>query len=295
MCGVAHGIPKRSLSLLNRLGVVVSYSTVTRTLRESAEACLAEMREICKCFPTGVVYDNCNLEEGVGTETSTNRTSQSKLTVGFMYKLHAPGEGLTAGPLLRELCMKEPNYDNIDLFDLLGLDTMGKFWRGEVEALICSVLWEQCGEEMSEEVQDHNGVAVLEGRKRIERQALYQLPRRVDEFYMFPTQKIDPGTSKGNGEVIEMVGELTGLTGEVMLDKIQPFIGDLATTLMQRNLLNYRKRDVENRRLRHVDPWSGYLHANFGECYALSVYAVRLMCSSNGVFNSSDTSGSPIG
>ena len=118
MCGVAHGIPKRSLSLLNRLGVVVSYSTVTRTLRESAEACLAEMREICKCCPTGVVYDNCNIEEGVGTETSTNRVSQAKLTVGFMYKLHVleehgAGGGLAAGPLVRELCLREPNYNDV--------------------------------------------------------------------------------------------------------------------------------------------------------------------------------------
>lgn len=261
MCGIAYGIPKRCLSLLNRLGVVVSYSTVTRTLRESAGACLAEMREICASCPTGVVYDNCNLEEKVGTETSTNRGSQAKLTVGFMYKLHPPGE--STGPLVRELCLKEPNYDNIDLFDLLGLNAMGKFWRREVEALICSVLWEYCGEEMSEVVRDTQGV-VVEGRTRIRRQVLHQLAPRVDEFYMFPTQKIDPGTSKGNGEVIEIFGELTGLTGEVMLDRIQPFVGDLATTLMQRNLLNYRKRDVEKRRLRHVDPWSGYLHTSFG-------------------------------
>ena len=98
---------------------------------------------------------------------------------------------------------------------------------------------------------------------------------------MFPTQKIDPGTSKGNGEVIEIVGELTGLTGKVMLDKIQPFVGDLATTLMQRNLLNYRKRDVENRELRHVDPCSGYLHANFGGSNNKSGYAVMLMCGSD--------------
>lgn len=268
MCGVAHGIPKRSLSLLNRLGVMVSYSTVTRTLRSSAEACLAEMREICTSSPIGVVYDNCNIEERVGTETSTNRSSQAKLTVGFMYKLHAPGESLT-GPLERELCLREPDYDNVDVFDLIGLDVIGEFWQREIEALICSVLWEQCGEEMSEVVHDERG-DVVAGHKKIKRKVLHKLAPRVDEFYMFPTQKIDPGTSKGNGEVIEIVGELTGLTGEVMLDKVQPFIGDLATTLLQRNLLNYRKRDMEKRRLRHVDPWSGYLHANFALEYAIA-------------------------
>lgn len=141
MCGVAYGIPKRCLSLLNRLGVMVSYSTVTRTLRCSAEACLAEIREICASWPTGVVYDNCNIEEKVGTETSTNRASQAKLTVRFMYKLHVPEECLS-GPLKKHLCLREPDYNNVDLFELLGLDDMGKFWQKEVEALICSVLWE---------------------------------------------------------------------------------------------------------------------------------------------------------
>ena len=249
---------------------MISYSTVTRTLRSSAQACLSEIREICAHSPTDFVYDNCNIEERVGTETSTNRVSQAKLTVGFMYKLHAPEENLSPGPLIRDLCVKDPNYDNVDLFDLLGLDEMGKFWRKEVEALICSVLWEQFGKEMSEVVRDEDGV-VIQGRKKIKRQSLYQLVPRVDEFYMFPTQKIDPGTSKGNSEVIEIYGELTGLTGEVMVDKIQPFVGDLATTILQRNLLNYRKRDVDKRRLRYVDPCSGYLHANFGEYNMIGV------------------------
>ena len=44
---------------------------------------------------------------------------------------------------------------------------MGKFWRREVEALIYSVLWEQCGDEMSKVVEDDKGNAVIEGRKRI--------------------------------------------------------------------------------------------------------------------------------
>lgn len=122
---------------------------------------------------------------------------------------------------------------------------------------------------MSEVVYDESG-AIVGGRDRIQREILYQLTPRVDEFYMFPTQKIDPGTSKGNGEVIEIIGELIGLTGDIMLDKIQPFVGDLATTLLQRNLLNYRKRDIENRRLKHVDPWSGYLHANFALEYSIA-------------------------
>ena len=178
MCGVEHVIHKRSLSLLNRLGMMISYSTVTHTLRNSVEAGLAEMREICSYSPVGVVYDNCNIEERVGIETSTNRASQAKLTVGFMYKLHTPGESTyknafgffllpvlpvlreavgkhgkqkntndfllmsLTGPLPWELCFKEPSYD-VDLFDLLGLNEMGRFWRKEIEALICFILWEQ--------------------------------------------------------------------------------------------------------------------------------------------------------
>ena len=230
-------------------------------MKETAKVCMVELKKTCELNATGTVYDNCDIEHSVGTETSVNRNLQFKLTVNFMFKLHAPGESLHAGALQRDMCLKlEPDYDNADLTEVLEIKEMSVFWKEAILGLISDVFWEVCGEEMSEVIDNSK-----EGRRRIERPVLHKLKLRIDEILTMPTQAVHPGSTAGTAQVLEGISAFNGLDGKFMMDKIQPHVGDLGSTLLLRNLINYKKRDLEEKRLSHVDPWSGYLHVHFGK------------------------------
>ena len=247
-------------------------------MKETALICIAELKKTCELSATRTVYDNCYIEHTVGTEKSINHNSQFKLTVNFMFKLYAPEENLPAGALRRDMCIKpDPDYDNTDLAQVLRIQTMGVFWREAVLGLICDVFWEVCGEQMSKVVEDPKGNIYVEGRKRIQRPVLNKLKPRIDEILTLPTQSVHPGTTTGTAQVLDGISGFNGLSGVLMMDKIQPYVGDLGSTLLLRNLINYRKRDIEGKRLSHVDPWSGYLHVHFGKYILHQSRTIRLM------------------
>ena len=258
MCCQALVAPKRVMALLNRLGIGISYDTIRRCLTRTATSSWDEVKRLCASVPTVVVYDNCNIDHAVGPETSVYRVSQFKLTVNFIYELHAPGLG--PGPLLRDLCFKkEPDYMGAELVDVLLVTQMGSFWKSQIAGLICDIMWEEFGEGMSEVRR------LRQGRRRLNRPVIHAIEFRIDELLVLSTLPIDSGTTAGNAQVLEATARYTGLDRRKMMDKVQPHIGDLGTTLLQRNLLNYKKRDVEDQRLSHVDPWSEYLHMHFDE------------------------------
>ena len=252
-----YGVPKRVLTLMNRFGIAVSYATTVRIESITAEANMGEIKQLA-ARPTGAAYDNLVKEQNVEEETIDNRSSLYKLTVNLVWQLKVPSLVATEGQLLRSLCFKDPDYDNADPLDILGLHNLGEFLRPQIEGLICDTLWKRFGEFMQKNTN-------LAGRRRIFRPVLHKLESRIDELFVGPTLGIDSGTVTGNIEVLEAIGKMLGMDPKDMVDKVIPIVGDMTTVIMMRHAKEYRKRDIEYNRFQHVDPWAGFLHTLFGK------------------------------
>lgn len=208
----------------------------------------------------GCAYDNLNKEQRAGTETIENRTAAYKLTVNLVWELVVPPMVATEGQLLRRMCIKDVNYDELDPLEILGFPSIGEFWEGQIGGLLCDVLWNWCKKEMELN-------PIPRKRERVLRKSVYQLPLRKTRIRVGPTMEIDEGTVPGNIQVMEEMVEYMGLDLKTLTDKLIVHVGDMSTVVMQRNAKDYRKRDVEYRRLWHVDPWHGFLHTEFGELW----------------------------
>ena len=254
-----YGVPKRVLTLMNRFGIAVSYGTIVRIENIVAEASMKEIKELSR-RPTGAAYDNLVKEQNVEEETMDNRSSLYKLTVNLVWQLKIPSlVASQGGQLIRNECfIKDPDYDNADPLDILGMHNLGEFLRPQIEGLICDTLWALFGEYMQKNPN-------LPGRKRLLRPVLHKIDTRVDELFVGPTLGIDPGTVTGNIEVLEAIGSLLGVDPKTMVDRVMPIVGDMTTVIMMRHAKEYRKRDIEHNRFQHVDPWAGFLHTLFGK------------------------------
>lgn len=258
MAMTGYGTPKRAINLMGRLGMTVSYQTIVRTLKSTAKVGAKEVKELAKRVPLGCAYDNLNKEQKAGTETVENRTAAYKLTVNLVWELVVPQMVATEGQLLKHMCIKDVNYDELDPLEILGFHSIGQFWEGQIGGLLCDVLWRWCDKEM--ELDPIPGK-----RERVLRKSVYQLPLRKTRIRVGPTLEIDEGTVPGNIQVMEEMVEYMGLDSMNLMDRLIVHVGDMSTVVMQRNAKDYRKRDVEHRRLAHVDPWHGFLHTEFGE------------------------------
>ena len=262
MAMTGYGTPKRAINLMGRLGMTVSYQTIVRTLKLTAKVGAKEVKELASRVPLGCAYDNLNKEQRAGTETVENRTAAYKLTVNLVWELVVPQIVATEGQLIRRMCIKDMNYDELDPIEILGFCTMGPFWEGQIRGLLCDVLWKWFEKEMEPN-------PIPGKRERIFRKSVHQLPLRKTRIRVGPTLEIDEGTVPGNIQVLEEMVGYMGLDMKNLMDKLIVHVGDMSTVVMQRNAKDYRKRDVEHRRLAHVDPWPGFLHTEFGEFVVL--------------------------
>lgn len=252
MAMTGYGTPKRAINLMSRLGMTVSYQTIVRTLKSTAKVAEMEVKELAKRVPLGCAYDNLNKEQRAGTETIENRTAAYKLTVNLVWELVVPPSVATEGQLLRSMCIQDVNYDELDPLEILGFSTIGRFWQGQIPGLLFDVLWKWFRKEME-----------LNPSERIPRKSVDQLPLKKTRIRVGPTMKIDEGTVTGNIQVLEEMAEYIGLDPRGLTDKLLVHVEDMSTVVMQRNAKDYRKRDVEHRRLAHVGPWHGFLHTEF--------------------------------
>ena len=182
-----------------------------------------------------------------------------KLTVNLVWELKVPAMVVTEGQLIRRMCIvDEVNYDELDPLVILGFQSIGEFWEGQIIGLLHDVLWKWCEKEMEMD-------PIPGKRERVLRATVHQLEVRKTRIRIGPTMEIDEGTVPGNIQVMEEMVEYMGLDLKSLLDKLIVYVGDMATVVMQRNAKDYRKRDVIHHRLAHVDPWPGFLHTEFGK------------------------------
>ena len=258
-------VPKRAVSLFGRLGVTISYSTIVRLLKKNAEEIMKEVRQrVLGGEAFGIVYDNLVFMKRVGAETLLNRANLEKMTVNAMYFLRMPSRVPRPGisqalfdsllGLPRSMCLLEvPRQKTV--LDILGLNDIAEYWAKESESQILGVL-QRCFPEVK---KNHGSM----------KKAVYRrIPVHQSSFWVAPTLDIDPGSLSGNIEVLTEIGAMLGL--KELKDRIIMWNGDLFTTAMQNSAKQMRSRDLPEQRLQHVDPWPGYLHAQFAMVSGIS-------------------------
>lgn len=261
-------VPKRAISLLGRLGITVSYSTVTSMLKEYGTACMTEaVGRVSKGEPFGVVYDNLVFMKRTSAESVLNKECLEKMTVNAIFFLKMPPrermlrselyDSLVGLP--REICFNAVPK-SVTVLELLGLLNGSEYWRKEAVSQVRMILRTRYPKETFRTTEGG-------GSER----ASYRLVKvRRADMMVGPTLDIDPGTLPGNWDVVEAIGENFGFKEKDLYDRLMPWNGDLFTSAMQNSLKILKTRDSPECRMRHVDPWPGYLHAGFAQLSAIA-------------------------
>ena len=155
-------VPKRAISLLGRLGITISYTSINRILKDSAHDCLSEVvqRAAFSGDPFGVVYDNLVFSKRVSGETVLNKESMEKMTVNAMYFLRintvraeqydnlraALYDGFPGLP--RDLCLLQTPRGS-SVLEVLGWDRGLRYWSKEAESQVRMVLKKRFEKETS--------------------------------------------------------------------------------------------------------------------------------------------------
>lgn len=251
-------VPKRAISLLGRLGITISYTSVNRILKECAEDCLSEVvKRVQQGDPFGVVYDNLVFSKKVSGETILNRDCLEKMTVSAMFFLRT-NDAVRAAlydnlpGLPRDLCLQRMPRSSTVL-EVLRWYRSSTYWRKEAESQVRMVLKKRFEKET-------NRISGSQGRAVYRKIQLHRT-----EFMVLPTLDIDPGTLPGNVDVVDGVLNVLGLKEfmPILMDRVTPWNGDLFTAAMLNSVKVLRSRDRPDNRLGFVDPWPGYLHAAF--------------------------------
>lgn len=268
-------VPKRAMSLLGRLGITVSYSTVTSMLKEFGAACMVEAAQrVSMGEPFSVVYDNLVFMKRTSAESVLNKECLEKMTVNAIFFLNMPPreqsdrilrhelyDSLVGLP--REICFNAVPK-TVTVLELLGLLSGSEYWRKEAVSQVRMILRTRYPKET---------FRIAGGGEN--RRAEYRLMKvRRADMMVGPTLDIDPGTLPGNWEVVEAIGKNFGFKEEDLYNRLMLWNGDLFTSAMQNSLKILKTRDSPECRMRHVDPWPGYLHAGFAQ---LSVIAALHM------------------
>ena len=248
---VALHVPKRAVSLLRRLGITVSYTSINRMLKDCAEDCMSKVvKRVGAGDPFGLVYDNLVFSKRVSGETVLNRECLEKMTVSAMFFLGAALIDSLPG-LPRDLCLMQIP-PGTSVLEILGWGRSSKYWQKEAESQVQMVLKKRFEKETNR--TGNQGRAVYK-----------KIPVNRTEFMVLPTLDIDPGTLSGNVDVVDGVLNVLGLKGSMplLVDRVMPWNGDLFTAAMLNSVKVLRSRDRPENRFDFVDPWPGYLHAAF--------------------------------
>ena len=144
-------VPKRAMSLLGRLGITVSYSTVTSMLKECGAACMTEaVGRISMGEPFSVVYDNLVFMKRTTAESVLNKECLEKMTVNAIFFLTMPPrerngrmlshelyDSLVGLP--REICLNAVPK-TVSVLELLGLLSGSEYWRKEAVSQVRMIL-----------------------------------------------------------------------------------------------------------------------------------------------------------
>jgi hypothetical protein len=276
----ATKVPKRAISVLNQLGVSVSYDSIRIAVKSVSIAEQARMQAIVRSGTFfGLCWDNLALPNNKKETTEMNRGSLDHCTTSYVYELFIPqpGEGCSDVDVQayqaictaleenrqrrrigipRSLVSKQdPDYNALKRTDFLFGDSMANYWPQVVLVHLSDFCHELFGDAMK---------AYKEKGKRLDRPKmptdLYTIPHGKSRIHPLKVFDINESSMDGNGQVIDAIAaELDIKLAELNASSIM-ITGDQMTTSRVRSLKGLRVRDKLECRMGFADTVGGWLH-----------------------------------
>jgi hypothetical protein len=276
----AMKVPKRAITVLNQLGVSVSYDSIRVAVRAVSHAALKRMRNVVKSGKFfGICWDNLALPNNKKETTEMNRGSLDHCTTSYMYELLVPPpqdaepqnveayEDIMAAlaensrrkriGIPRELVSKvNPEYDSLQRMDFLFGKNIEEYWPDVVTVHLSDFCYEFFGPAAMAAYK-------IDGRP-LERpsmpEKLYRIPRQKSRIHPLKVLDIDESSIDGNAQVIEAIASELDIDLAQLNSSSIMITGDQMTTARVRSLKELRARDMLERRLVFADTVSGWLH-----------------------------------
>ncbi|KAA8909008.1 hypothetical protein FN846DRAFT_1020806 [Sphaerosporella brunnea] len=276
--------PKRVIALLNRLGVSVSYGSITTAVKAVGTAAAKDLQKKVQsgCF-IGICWDNLALQVGKKEETEMNRNDLELCTTAYAYELNVPKPPAGASQedkqvyknireaqarnatdrkrpgIPRGLILKEnPTYGSLKPFDFVlssGGPHIQKYWTDIVYVHLADICQELFGPAMGR--YKRNGQRIPKPQMP---ENLYTMPTKKTNMHPMRVFDLDESTIDGNARVIEAIVQELGITLPELTDGQILITGDQMTTMRIRTLLELRHYDKLEQRMRFAMPVSGWLH-----------------------------------
>jgi hypothetical protein len=278
----AMKVPKRAITVLNQLGISISYDSVRAAVKAVSLAAQKRMRSVVKAGKFfGVCWDNLALPNNKKETTEMNRGSLDHCTTSYMYELvvpeppqdvHSSTDVEAYNDIIaalednsrrkrigipRELVNKvNPEYESLRRVDFLFGKNIDEYWPDVVTV------------HLSDFCHEFFGLAAMaaytvDGR-RLTRpsmpEELYRIPRQKSRIHPLKVLDIDESSIDGNAQVIEAIASELDIDLAQLNSSSIMITGDQMTTARVRSLKDLRGRDMLERRMEFADTISGWLH-----------------------------------
>jgi hypothetical protein len=274
----ATKVPKRAISVLNQLGITVSYDSIRVAVKSVSQAAQKSVRSIVKSGAFwGLCWDNLALPNNKKETTEMHRGSLDHCTTSYLYKLFIPAPEHYADVeayqdicaaleentrlrrigIPRSLMMKPaPDYEVLQRMDFLFAQSIAEYWPQAVLVHLSDFCYEFFGSETMAAYKVYG--------QRLERpsmpEGLYKIPHQKSRIHPLKVLDIDESSIDGNAQVIDAIAaeldiDLARLNGSSVM-----ITGDQMTTSRVRSLKELRVRDKLERRMGFADTLNGWLH-----------------------------------
>jgi hypothetical protein len=277
----ATKVPKRAISVLNQLGICVSYDSIRVAVKSVSQAAQLRLRSVVRSGAFfGLCWDNLALANNKKETTEMNRGSLDHCTTAYAYELFIPPPGEFARDvdiqayqdiraaqeqnvlrrrigIPRSLVTKEsPDYNSLHRLDFLFGKSIAEYWPTAVLVHLADFCYDFFG-------SDTMGAYQVDG-KRIDRpvmpQNLYKIPNQKSRIHPMKVFDIDESSIDGNAQVIDAIGAELGVDLAELTSAAILITGDQMTTSRIRSLKDLRARDKLERRMGFAETVSGWLH-----------------------------------
>jgi hypothetical protein len=292
---------KRTMGVLNHLGISTAYDTVRAALKGNAEQVSASIIERVRHDPIALTYDNLTNKHHAATETLLNKSSMQCFTAaGLIYLKLTPSLAKALGkstanpapdrPLPGEstaslrarlrrapippddkpglrgdlLFHRTPDWQSLTPDDIVDIGGDQDYFSPIAKALICRVLKKHFTKEMKLS-EDEAKIAP------IPMPHLYKVPPGASDLHTLATLELDESTIDGNLAVLEALatGQLGLALDELAENRTIPVSGDQMTVARIISGQFLRTRDLQEHRMLWAKTLSGMLHTRMAIIHAI--------------------------
>ena len=235
----ASNTHKRTIAILNSLGLSISYDAINTIQNSLASAARESYRLRAASSPFVISFDNMNYTASVKTHLLNKTPIIHSDTAGYVYfppnKYHGPPRNENPGPLKREEALNTSKTSTINAYDILPRGNLS-YYRDAAAVHVNLILIKYFPDiERAMLAKDPKA-------KKPTVAPIYELSVQKTEIYTLPTLELNEAVVTDVIEIIKALISELDVDAETLLDKVILFKGDYLT-VRNINLAMYQRQD----------------------------------------------------